>query len=78
MPADRDFHLTIDRAAGLTLDATCACRAAAQRPLPAPHRRLLNSAIRSLERAQLDLVKARNDPWHPPQQPKPKQLSLHV
>ena len=75
MPAQTDFHITIDRAAGLTLDATCSARVAATLPLPHPHRRLINSAVRKLEGAQDDLFKARHDPWS---QPKPKHLQLEL
>lgn len=77
MQARTDFHLTIDRAAGLTLDATCAARAAGSGPLPAPHRRLLNRAIARLEGAQQDLYTARNDPWSDPPPGRP-QLELPV
>jgi hypothetical protein len=75
MPAKLDFHLTIERAAGLTLDATCAARAAGQGPLPAQHRRLLRSALRKLEGAQQDLYEARNNPWSS-QPPPTLQLEL--
>ena len=61
--AQTDFHLTIDRAAGLLLDATCACRAAVAGPLPMGHRAVMRRAIGKLESAQTDLWKARNDPW---------------
>lgn len=74
MGAQTDFHLTINRAAGLTLDATCAARAAGAGPIPAPHRRLLNVAIVALEKAQQALFTVANDPWQP--QPKPRQLEL--
>lgn len=74
MPAQTDFNIALDHAAGLTMDATCTLRAAGTGRLPHPHRRLLSSAIGSLERAQDDLYKLRNDPWSPP--PKPKQLHL--
>jgi hypothetical protein len=67
--AQTDFDFSLDRAAGLTLDATCAARAAGHGPLPAPHRRLLRSATRHLEAAQQDLWKARTDPWHQPTPP---------
>jgi hypothetical protein len=70
MSAKQDFHLTIDRAAGLTLDATCAARAASSGPLPSPHRRLLKRAIARLEGAQQDLFTARNDPWSEQTPPK--------
>jgi hypothetical protein len=63
MSAQNDFALTIDRAAGLALDATCAARSAGAGPLPAPHRRILSSAILALEKAQMALYEARNDPW---------------
>lgn len=77
MSAQNDFNLTVDSAAGLVLEATCRARAAGHGSLPHPHRRLLNSAISSLERAQQALFQARNDPWQS-QTPKPKQLSLGV
>lgn len=76
MGAQTDFHLTINRAAGLTLDATCAARAAGAGPIPAPHRRLLNVAIVALEKAQQALFTASNDPWSPPPQPKHRQLEM--
>ena len=76
MSAQTDFHLTIERAAGLTLEATCSARTAAHGPLPHPHRRLLHAAIRKLESAQDDLFKARNDPWTPPKPPAHQQLEL--
>jgi hypothetical protein len=80
MSRESDFHQTIDRAGNACLDATCAARAAGRGPLPQPHRRLLTSAIRSLERAQQALFIARNDPWRDDSwsqsHPKPKQLSL--
>lgn len=76
MPSSRtDFYEAIARAAGLTLDATCAARAAGQLPLPQPHRRLLNSAVRKLEGAQQDLFDARNDPWAQ-RKPTSRQLEL--
>jgi hypothetical protein len=74
--AQTDFHLTIDRAAGLVLDATCSARAAGQGPLPAPHRHLLRRAVRSLESAQQDLFTARNDPWSRTPSTRPCQLEL--
>jgi hypothetical protein len=76
MSAQRDFHFQLERAAGLTVDASCACRSAAILPLPHPHRRLLTSAARHLERAQDDLFQARNDPWQAPKPPKMLQLQL--
>jgi hypothetical protein len=76
MSAQNDFALAVDRAAGLTLDATCAARAAGAGPLPQPHRRLLSTAVRSLEKAQQALFVARNDPWSSPPAPKPRQLEL--
>lgn len=76
MDAQTDFHLTIDRAAGLLLDATCSARAAGQGPLPTPHRHLLRRAVRSLERAQQDLFTARNDPWTQTRSTKPRRLEL--
>lgn len=63
MSAQTDFYFSIERAAGLTLDATCAARAAGHGGLPHPHRRLLNRAVRELESAQQDLFTARHDPW---------------
>jgi hypothetical protein len=77
MDAQTDFHLTIDRAAGLTLDATCAARAAGHGPLPPPHRRRLNVAIVALEKAQDTLFVIRNDPWSAPQ-PQSRQLELEL
>jgi hypothetical protein len=77
MDAQTDFHLTIDRAAGLTLDATCAARAAGHGRLPAPHRRRLAVAIVALEKAQDTLFVLRNDPWSPPQN-KSRQLELSL
>jgi hypothetical protein len=76
MSAQTDFHYQLERAAGLTLDATCACHAAGILPLPPGHRRLLRAATRKLEGAQQDLFNARNDPWSPP--PKPKTLQLEL
>lgn len=75
MSAQTDFHLTLDRAAGLTLDATCAVRAAGAGPLPQPHRQLVNRAIRQLESAQQALYVARNDPWSAPK-PQHRQLEM--
>jgi hypothetical protein len=71
-----DFHYSIERAAGLAVDAACACRTAAVLPLPHPHRRLLTKALRGLETAQDALFTARNDPWTPPPKPKNQQLEL--
>lgn len=76
MSAQTDFHLQIERAAGLALDATCACRAARTLPLPAPHRRLLADAIRGLEAAQQSLFIARRDPWSGPPKPRHRQLDM--
>lgn len=76
MRAQTDFNLTIDRAAGFTLDATCAARAAGGGPLPAPHRRRLNVAIVALEKAQQALFVIRNDPWSTPTPPQLQQLEL--
>lgn len=76
MSAQTDFHITIERAAGLVLDAQCAARTAAHGPLPHPHQRLVNRAIVELDRAQDNLFKARNDPWHQPPKPKHRQLEL--
>lgn len=75
MPAHDDFNDSLEHAAGLTMDATCVLRAAGARCLPHPHKRLLTSTIRSLERAQSSLHTLRNDPWEQPK-PKPKQLTL--
>jgi len=74
--AKTDFAITIDRAAGLCLDATCAVRAAGSGPLPQPHRRLVSVAIVALEKAQQALFQAANDPWSAPQPPTPRQLTL--
>jgi hypothetical protein len=76
MAAQNDFNLTLDHAAGLTMDATCSLRAVAGRSLPLPHRRLLSSAIRSLERAQDTLHLLRSDPWQSQTHEKIKQLTL--
>lgn len=76
MSAQTDFHYQLERAAGLTVDAACACRTASILPLPHPHRCLLNKAVRGLESAQDALFQARNDPWSPP--PKPKSLQLEL
>ncbi|MHB8492463.1 MAG: hypothetical protein ACYDA6_09675 [Solirubrobacteraceae bacterium] len=76
MPSQIDFNIEIERAAGLTLDATCALRAAALGQLPPPHRRLIGVAIVALEKAQQALFVARNDPWQQPKQPKTRQLEL--
>jgi hypothetical protein len=77
MSAQNDFHAEIERAAGLTLDATCAARAAGLGPLPPTHRRLIGVAIVALEKAQQALFVARNDPWQPPKpQSKTRQLEL--
>ncbi len=76
MSRETDFYLTVDRASGLLLDATCAARAAVAPGLPYPHRRWMRAAIAKLEAAQDDLWKARNDPLCPPPQPKHAQLAL--
>lgn len=76
MSAQTDFHITIERAAGLVLDAQCAARTAAHGPLPRPHQRLVNRAIVDLDRAQDNLFKARNDPWHQPKPRRNQQLEL--
>lgn len=75
MQRERDFHFSLDRAAGLVLDATCSARAAIALPTPAPHRTLVTRAIADLERAQQRLFTARNDPWSW-QQPQHQQLTL--
>ena len=71
MSAQSDFHGCLDRAAGLTVDAACACRAARVLRLPDHHRTLLNSTIDELEAAQADLFAARNDPWPELEPPRP-------
>lgn len=76
MSAQNDFNSSIDHAAGLVLEATCSARAAGVGSLPQPHRRLLTSAVRSLERAQQALFQARNDPWQSQSLPKPSQMSM--
>ena len=76
MSAQLDFHYSIERAAGLCLDSTCAARAADHGPLPAPHRQLLRSAIRKLEGAQQDLFQARHNPWQQTPPSAPRQLQL--
>ena len=76
MSAQTDLHYQLDRAAGLTVDAACACRSAGALPLPAPHRRLLNAATRKLEGAQMALYNARHNPWRQPRQATPLQLEL--
>jgi hypothetical protein len=76
MSSQTDFTYQIERAAGLTMDATCACHSAGILPLPPGHRRLLIAATRKLEGAQQDLFNARNNPWAPPPQPKNQQLAL--
>ncbi len=75
MSAQTDFFVTLDRAAGLVLDATCSARAAGYGPLPHPHRRLLNRAVRSLENAQDALFQAKENPWA---QPKPTHRQLEL
>jgi len=74
--AKRDFAFEVDRAAGLTVDAACAARVAASGPLPPPHRRWIQRAIDKLEGAELDLFKARNDPWSEPPTAHHRQLTL--
>lgn len=74
--AEIDFYLTIERAMGLAVDATCELRAARTGRLPEPHRQLLASAIGKLEWAQQILFTARNDPWHHQPAPRPGQLEL--
>lgn len=76
MLAQTDFHIEIDRAAGLTLDATCACRNVIRGSLPPPHRRLVQTAIVALEKAQQALFVARNDPWSQQHKQKHRQLEL--
>lgn len=76
MSAKTDFIYDVERAAGLTLDATCAARCAAHLPLPQPHRRLLAAAVRKLESAQDDLFTVRNSPWDQPRKSKSRQLSF--
>jgi hypothetical protein len=76
MSAQNDFYLTLDRAAGLTLDATCAARSAGTRSLPTPHRHRLDRVIRRLESAQQDLFMLRNDPWSTAGLERPRQLEL--
>jgi hypothetical protein len=76
MPTQTDFHYQLERAAGLTLDAACACHSAQVLPLPAGHRRLLTAATRKLDGAMLDLYHARRDPWDQPPRPKHHQLAL--
>lgn len=66
MGAQTDFAITIKRAAGLTLDATCSARAAQRGLIPEPHRRLLGSAIVALETAQQAIFDADQEPWPPP------------
>jgi hypothetical protein len=73
---EQDFRFSLDRAAGLTVDAACACRAAGVLPLPAPHRRLLNRASRALTEAQDALFQARNDPWSTQRPKRHQQLEL--
>jgi hypothetical protein len=72
-----DFHLTLDRCAGLTLDATCAARTAGDLPLPPSHRRQLTSITRHLEAAQNELFSLKEYPWAPPKPPK-RQLELSL
>jgi hypothetical protein len=76
MPAHTDFRYSIDRAAGLTLDATCALRALYRGRMPPPHRRHVHAAIVALEQAQQDMFTAVNDPWSPRPKPKHHQLEL--
>jgi hypothetical protein len=78
MSGEHDLNQSLDRAASAVLDAVCELRAAGARSLPHPHRRRLNSQIRSLERVQLQLFICRNDPWREDSwsQPKPRQMSM--
>ena len=76
MDSENDFHLSIDRAMALAVDATCMLRAARTGRLPEPHRRLLSAAIGKFEWGQDILFQARNDPWTPPPKPKHQQLTL--
>jgi len=59
------FEVTVQRAAGLALDAGCSARAARGLPLPRPTRRRLDAAIVALECAQLNLAQAFDTPWPP-------------
>lgn len=63
MSAERDFQLTLDRAAGLLLDAACAARAAARGPIPRSHRLKTQSAIASIVMAQDELYLVRRTPF---------------
>jgi hypothetical protein len=76
MPAERDFHEEIERAAGHAFDLACALRQAGLLALPSPHRHKLDAAIRSAERLQQHLFVLRNDPWSSPSPPKAQQLAL--
>lgn len=76
MSAQTDFFLTLDRAAGLTLDATCAVRAAAARPLPNPLEHRVRRLIGKLEGAQQEMFSLRQDPWPTAGAKKPRQMEL--
>ena len=76
MSAQTDFYQTLDRAAGLTLDAASAARTAGYGRLPRHLRRGLTRATRQLERAQDELFILARQPWDTP--PPPRQLSLEV
>jgi hypothetical protein len=75
MPFQTDLNQTLDRVASQISDATCELRAAAAQRLPAPHHRLITSAIGHLERGQQAIFAVRNDPWAP-RPAKPVQLEL--
>lgn len=76
MSAQTDFYLTLDRCAGLTMDAACAARSAGHKPLPLPHRIRLNSITRKLESAQDELFRLRSDPWASASSARQPQLEL--
>jgi hypothetical protein len=63
MSAQGDFAFCVDRAAGLIVDAGCACRTARVGPVPDAHRALVAAAARKLAWAQHDLSKARRALW---------------
>lgn len=77
MSAETDFDYALRRAAGLTVDATCALRTARMGRLPENHRRRVNAAIFKLEAAQSIMFEIKEHPWEPPRKSKtPQQLAL--
>jgi len=77
MSHETDFRYSLERAAGLTLDATCALRTARMGRLPEEHRRRLGAAIYRLESAQSIMFDLKEHPWEQqPPKPEHRQLAL--